>query len=112
MLRRIVRHAEYQSFTRAARTIRLPHFFVPVLSETAEVFGYGITISGRIGNAVRRNLLRRRIKAWFWEKRHSLPGGHKANLIALPGACELDWPGVCAELERLVSALTEPQLKA
>jgi ribonuclease P protein component len=107
MLRRIVRHAEFQAFLTAAQTCRVPHFFVPVLPETEGSFAYGITITGKLGNAVRRNLLRRRIKAWFHTNQATLPSGVKINLIARAGACELDWPGVCQELTQLVPLLPE-----
>jgi len=101
MLRRIVIHAEYQSFLKATRSFRLPHFFVPVLAEEADVFAYGITTVKKIGNAVVRNRMKRRIKAWFYQNSDSLPTGLKVNLIARAGATELNWQDLCRELSQL-----------
>ncbi len=107
MLRRIVCHAEYKSFFNAARSFRLPHFFVPVLAEEADVFAYGITTVKKIGNAVVRNRLKRRIKAWFIQNAGILPAGLKVNLIARKGATELNWQDLCRELSQLTSMLQQ-----
>jgi ribonuclease P protein component len=107
MLRRIVNHAEYRSFTDADSSCRLPHFFVPVLCVGEDSFAYGITISRKIGHAVARNRLRRRIKAWFYNNMPLLPPGVKIILIARTGAAELDWTNLCGELELLVSMLRQ-----
>ena len=107
MLRRIVLHAEYRSFFNAAKSCRLPHFFVPVLEEEADVFGYGITTMKKIGNAVKRNRMKRRIKAWFSQHTEILPYGLKVNLIARAGAAELNWQDLCLELSQLTSKLSQ-----
>jgi ribonuclease P protein component len=105
MLRRIIKHAEFQSFITAAQSCRTPHFFVPVLPETEGDFAYGITVSAKTGNAVKRNLLKRRIKAWFANRATDLPGGVKINLIARSGACLLNWQELSLELESLLQQL-------
>jgi ribonuclease P protein component len=107
MLRRIVCHAEYQTFLHAARSFRLPHFFVPVLAEEADVFAYGITTVKKIGNAVVRNRLKRRIKAWFYQNSDILPSGIKVNLIARTGATNLNWQDLCRELSQLNTMLRQ-----
>lgn len=105
MLRRIVKHADYLSFKDAANSCRLPHFFVPILNNDDDSFAYGITIGKRIGIAVVRNLLRRRIKAWFSANLQLLPAGISIILIARNGAAELDWDALCGELNQLITML-------
>ena len=105
MLRRIVKHAEYRSFTDADNSCRLPHFFVPVIYNEDDFFAYGITIGKRIGNAVVRNRLRRRIKAWFINNSNLLPTGIRIVLIARYGAAELDWNALSGELNQLIEML-------
>jgi ribonuclease P protein component len=105
MLRRIVSHAEYRTFLDAVSSCRLPHFFIPVLFDGEDTFAFGITISRKIGNAVARNRLRRRIKAWFYTNLPLLPPGVKINIIAKTGAAELEWTNLCGELELLIPML-------
>jgi len=107
MLRRIVLHAEYRTFFNAVKSCRLPHFYVPVLVEEADVFAFGITTMKKIGNAVVRNRMKRRIKAWFSSNPEILPYGLKVNLIARAGATELSWQDLCLELSQLTSKLKQ-----
>lgn len=75
---------------------------VPALS-SEEGFALGITISKKIGNAVCRNRLRRRIKAWF-QQRESYPC-IKINLVARAGAGVLSWDELCNELTQVMKGL-------
>lgn len=102
MLRWITQHAEYVSFFSAHYQLRTAHFFIPVI-RSEEGFSLGITISKKIGNAVCRNKLRRRIKSWF-RSRELLPSA-KLNLVAKPGAGMLSWQDLCSELEQIISGL-------
>lgn len=101
MLRRIVSHAEFRSFLDAPRSCRLPHFFIPILSDADDTFAYGITIMKKVGIAVVRNRLKRRLKSWFHENYELMPQGIKINIIARNGATELEWSDLCRELSQL-----------
>jgi ribonuclease P protein component len=61
----------------------------------------------KIGNAVRRNKLKRRIKSWFRENEALLPTGLKVNLIAREGAAELSWTELSSELNDLAGMLKQ-----
>jgi ribonuclease P protein component len=106
MLRLITKHTEYREFSTPDRFLRSPHFYAAVLFSPSES-AFGITIGRKNGKAHIRNLLKRRIKAWLRQRRDSLPEGYKLNLIARPGAGELDWTQLCSELDMLTSQLTE-----
>ena len=103
MLRWITQHAEYDSFFQSHIYVRTAHFFAPVI-RSEEGFSLGITISKKIGNAVCRNKLRRRIKSWFRE-RESFPSA-KINLVAKSGAGMLSWIDICSELEQIIAGLS------
>ncbi|HNX37901.1 MAG TPA: ribonuclease P protein component [Candidatus Cloacimonadota bacterium] len=102
MLRRITRHQEYETFFQPSYIVRTAHFLVPALA-SEDCFALGITISKKIGNAVCRNRLRRRIKSWF-QQRNSLPRV-KINLVARKGAGVLSWDELCLELDHMLLGL-------
>ncbi len=59
----------------------------------------GITASRRVGNAVVRNRLKRRVREWFRRTlRPTLPAGTSILVIARPGAGELATAQLLAEL--------------
>ncbi|MDZ4122053.1 MAG: ribonuclease P protein component, partial [Candidatus Cloacimonadaceae bacterium] len=63
----------------------------------------GITISKRIGKAVVRNKLKRRIKAFFRDPDRAFPKGVRINLIAKVGCAELTYQSLCMELEQILN---------
>jgi len=105
MLRFIKRHSEYQEFLKAPYVHRSQNFIVPVLSGSDAEFGLGITISRKIGKAVVRNLLKRRIKAWLHQYPEPFPLGIRINLIARAGAGKLGWQTLTLELKQIIQTL-------
>ncbi|HPB43496.1 MAG: ribonuclease P protein component [Candidatus Cloacimonetes bacterium] len=106
MLRRITKHSEYREFSSPDLFLRSDHFYAAVLFDPHES-ALGITIGKKIGKAHTRNLLKRRIKAWARLRCRDFPQGFKLNLIARPGAGELSWNELCAELDKLSTQLRE-----
>jgi ribonuclease P protein component len=105
MLRRITAHAEYRSFLTGNKSCRLPHFFIPVLPGDEAEFAFGITTVKRMGKAVVRNKLKRRIKAYMTTHAADFPLGLKVNLIARNGSTSLTWQELNQELTQLSSLL-------
>ncbi len=87
-------------FTRAHHSLRSRNFYIPVLPDAAAP-ALGITISKKVANAVARNKLKRRIRAWARAHSSALPTDCKMNIIARQGAAELSWAELSEQLEIL-----------
>lgn len=100
MVKWITSHASYTEFFKPDFQIRTAHFYVPGLLREGEA-AVGITISRKIGKAIIRNKLKRRIRAWFYHNSGQFPEGFRLNLVAKPGAGELAWLELCSQLSEL-----------
>lgn len=63
----------------------------------------GLVVSRRVGNAVARNHVKRRVRDWFRRNRAALGASDDFVVIARPGAARLDGPAVADELNALVA---------
>ena len=82
---------------------RVGDTFVVVSTDAREVSRVGITVAKTVGNAVVRNRLRRRVKAFLDREAFGRPPYRDLVLIARPGAGQLDVASLAAELSRLLA---------
>lgn len=80
--------------------------FVVLIRRPGGAGRLGVTVSRRVGGAVQRNLVKRRIREWF--RRHSLAsqGDCDVVVIARPGAARIDSTTTVDELDHLVLRAT------
>lgn len=79
---------------------------VVLRADTAEEAGprLGITVSRKVGNAVVRNRVKRRIREWFRRERSALEERADLVVIARPPAAGLAGRAVAQELQELATA--------
>ncbi len=65
----------------------------------------GLTVSTKVGNAVVRNRVRRRLRELFRTRRESLPRGLDMVIIARTSAAEADWARLGRSFERVAAEL-------
>lgn len=65
----------------------------------------GLTVSSKVGNAVVRSRIRRRLRELFRTRRASLPKGLDMVFIARSSAKDADWPRFVRAFERVEQEL-------
>ena len=111
--RRVDRILRTQDFRRVVKSgkRRVSGSFVVVMAlETSSDAGksdekrhrLGVTVSKRVGNAVIRNRVKRRIREWFRHARAGLPGQSEIVVIARRTARDLSGSEVAAFLDRAI----------
>ena len=94
---RIRRRREYLALARTARRRHTPHFVV--LCERSDgATRLGVTVSRKVGDAVTRNRVKRRVREVFRRDPQRLLPNHDVVVIAKPGAGMLALTDVAAEL--------------
>lgn len=110
---RITSADDYRVVVRRGAKVATPHTVSYVRSSTATSGArFGFIVSKKVGSAVRRNRVRRRLKAVSREA--LLAGAHDVDVVvrALPGAAEASWPELRSEvLQALVrrNVISAPQ---
>jgi ribonuclease P protein component len=104
---RVRRRREYLALGRTARRRHAPHFVV--LSEAhASGARLGMTVSRKVGGAVVRNHLKRRVRELFRRDLQRLLPLHDVVVIAKPGAGELGFHEIAHELATVVTSHAGP----
>ena len=66
---------------------------------------FGFVVSKAVGNAVQRNLVKRRARSVFGAEMQSFKAGQTIVLRALPGLAELDFAAMATEVSNALSKL-------
>lgn len=103
---RLLRSGEFQHVTRHGRRVVVRAFVVLVAEPQPAASGsrprLGVTVSRRVGGAVVRNRVKRRIREWFRRDRRRLRGGLDLVVIARRDAARLTGAEVAERLREAV----------
>ncbi len=78
------------------------HFVLILSASPAGRRRLGITASRKVGGAASRNRVKRLVREFFRLNKALFPEGHDALVVARPGAPQLGYHEVDAELRRLL----------
>jgi len=98
---RIRKRADFQRIFRAGAKIQTPHFRVSICPNGLSHSRLGITVGRKIGSAVQRNRIKRRVREFFRLNKGSLPGSSDLVVTAREGAVSLNFWQVSEELKGL-----------
>jgi ribonuclease P protein component len=93
------RRSEFSRVHRRGRR-RSGAYLTTLVAEGGQATRVGLVVSTAVGDAVRRNRLRRRLRALLDRYGFEQPPFRDVVVIARPGAAELDFDELAAELER------------
>jgi ribonuclease P protein component len=98
---RIRKRADFQRISRVGAKIQTPHFRVSICPNGLSHSRLGVTVGRRVGSAVQRNRIKRRVREFFRLNKDSLPGSSDLVVTAREGAVSLNFWQVCEELKGL-----------
>src|SRR5690349_7867096 len=100
---RLKRSRDFDRVRLEGRTVRSGSLMLGILEVSEEpAFKIGFVTSKRIGGAVARNRVRRRLREIVRRDQHRLPNGIWFVLIARPAAAEADYVTLEKEWRRLL----------
>jgi ribonuclease P protein component len=109
---RLLRSSEYNRVGREGHRVAEPAFVLLVSARGSGAKGpsqrLGITVSRKVGGAVVRNRVKRRVREWFRHSRHELRGEIDIVVIGRSGAAGLsdrDTKGILCRLARKAKAI-------
>jgi len=104
----IKKRKQYLEFNRVQKKIYTNNFLVLCLKDTeSSLFSIGITITKKIGNAVTRNRIKRRIKAYLRQVMKAKISGMMINIIAIKDSSNISWSEIVSELDYIVKKLEQ-----
>jgi ribonuclease P protein component len=99
---RIRRRSEFLNLSRKGKRINAPNFLIITRPNSRGETRLGITVSGKVGNAVVRNRVKRLIRECFRQYRNRIMPSKDVLIIARKGAANLSFTQVESELKNAV----------
>ena len=88
---RLCKKSEFKTVYEKGRRLFSDHFVIMYLPNNLKYSRLGITVSKKIGNAVKRNRVKRLVREFFRLNKKDLPCGYDIVFIAKKGAEELNY---------------------
>jgi ribonuclease P protein component len=96
---RLTKRSEFLILSRGAKRVHTPHFVILSKANDTGENRLGVTVSAKVGKAVIRNRIKRRLREIFRRHRQRLAGYRDYVIVAKPGAGEITFDQVAGELE-------------
>ena len=99
---------QYLEFYRIQKKVYSNFFLVLCRKDTeSSLFSIGITVTKKIGNAVVRNRIKRRIKAYLRQVMITNISGKMINIIAIKDSSNISWSEFVSELDYIIKKIEQ-----
>jgi ribonuclease P protein component len=95
---RLRKRPEFLRLSRTGRKVHAAHFVVIIKSNGLAAARLGVTVSGKVGNSVVRNRIKRRVREYF-RRRQEMLSGIDILIIARTSAADLSSRFIEVELD-------------
>ena len=95
---RLLKRAEFLKLSRAGAKLQSANFVLITGRNDGQQSRLGITVSGKVGNSVIRNRIKRQVREFFRRRRATLPMGTDFLVIARQSAAGLPGSVISSEL--------------
>jgi ribonuclease P protein component len=99
---RLRKRPEFQNLSRWGKKVHAPNFVIITRPNNRGETRLGVTVSGKVGNAVVRNRVKRLLRECFRRYRHQIIPSKDVLIIAREGAANLSFAEVESELKKSV----------
>lgn len=98
---RLLKRGQFLTLSKKGKKVHTDCFIAIVLKGNAQNNRLGITVSKRVGNAVKRNRIKRIIREYFRHKKQNITGPIDINIVARKGLTTLSNEQINKKLDKL-----------
>lgn len=104
----IKNRSQYLEFYNSKKKVSSKYFLVLCLKDTESSFlSIGITVTKKIGNAVVRNKIKRRLKAYLRNELNNTQNGLMLNIVAIKDSSYIPWSDLKSDLDYLFKKINK-----
>lgn len=105
---RLTRRSQFLDISRTGKKAYAPHFIVIRKDNDRSEQRLGVTVSAKVGNAVVRNRVKRKLREFFRRQKQHFDMNQDTLIIARKGAGELSHANLDMELHRVMRRSRRP----
>jgi len=103
---RITKKSEFQLIVKYGARYNTQNFIIVIYQNNRDIRRLGISVSKKIGGAVKRNRVKRLLREFFRLNKEQLPEASDILFIAKPGSTQLFYSTLAEEMSGFFSRLT------